>query len=882
MAAGLAFGACWVVVPAASAALTVDDRSADFHARNDARCQFCSILVEQSFDSDDEGPGDADPGTAPYSFSRAFSHNASASDSHMNAHASIGSTYSSVLTYGSDNLHLTVDGDATTSPSVQADGTERAQAFGKSTGNTDLHFTITEPMQYAITASGSPDVFVSDASRNFTSASSMTFAGGAGAIDVELHNGQLTGPMSGTLPPGSYSFTSRTQDDATLVQLDAGSDSTTLAANGHFSLTVSPPACTARDDLQVGNATAQGCFTERKDGQGHGTGVFETSQVAWVGGFELHPRPGGKVVLDTNAPATVHEEGAGADILMDGNVVPVPIALLPVAISDATIDLNQSGTLEKVFLKLPFKGTVKVAWAADGKSSSVAFDISIDKLTQLLGPLAPSQGGDVSAKATFSLVNGKGLDIPSFEVKIDAINVLPFASSTGGQELGFKNLLLRYERRDGKPFYTGQGFVTLPVKSDSIDVGGRVFILDGRLAGAGIGVDGINKPIANTPLFLQKLEGDLIMEPKFGFDLGVGATFGPKIEGKQLFTLEGQIGEGSAIAPADCPNGPDPFKIDARLKFEPLDKLIESKIVKVDMLLRTCGYVGEKFGQDATITGKIDFFGGELGYEGTQSGFVGSTGANLDGGVTLRIPLLPTIAGKALVSTKAIAACGSLGVGQAGFAYRWGSSKPPEPFTGCSLAPFKVTAKGATASAAAATRASVAVPAGLPHVVLAVSSRSGAPHVTVTGPGGVRLRTPRKGALRTRHALIVPFAPTHTTYVFVDDPRPGAWRIAADRAITRVRSANGLPAPKVTAKLRKRGTKRVLTYRLRRIPGQSVRFFEHGTDLDRDLGRAVRRGSGRLTFTPRAGAPKARTIVARVTESGLPRADLIVARYGVS
>ena len=49
-------------------------------------------------------------------------------------------------------------------------------------------------------------------------------------------------------------------------------------------------------------------------------------------------------------------------------------------------------------------------------------------------------------------------------------------------------------------------------------------------------MDGINKPIANTPLFLQKLEGDLIVEPKFGFDLGVGATFGPKIEGKQLFS----------------------------------------------------------------------------------------------------------------------------------------------------------------------------------------------------------------------------------------------------------------------------------------------------------------------------------------------------------
>ena len=609
--------------------------------------------------------------------------------------------------------------------------------------------------------------------------------------------------------------------------------------------------------------------------------MFETADVAWVGGFELHPRPGGKVVLDTNAPATVHEEGAGADILMDGNVVPVPIALLPVAISDATIDLNQSGTLEKVFLKLPFKGTVKVAWAADGKSSSVAFDISIDKLTQLLGPLAPSQGGDVSAKATFSLVNGKGLDIPSFEVKIDAINVLPFASSTGGQELGFKNLLLRYERRDGKPFYTGQGFITLPVKSDSIDVGGRVLSLDGQLAGAGVGVNGINKPIANTPLFLQKLEGDLIVEPKFGFDLGVGATFGPKIEGKQLFTLEGQIGEGSAIAPADCPNGPDPFKIDARLKFEPLDKLIESKIVKVDCCCAPAATWARSSARTPRSPARSTSSAASWATRGPSRASSAAPAPTSTAASPCGSRFCPPSPARRSCRRRRSPPAAASGSGRR--ASRTAGVRPSRPSRSPAAAWRRSGDRQGRVGLGCGRDQDVGRgAAGLPHVVLAVSSRSGAPHVTVTGPGGVRLRTPRNGALRTRHALIVPFAPTHTTYVFVDDPRPGAWRIAADRAITRVRSANGLPAPKVTAKLRKRGTKRVLTYRVRRIPGQSVRFFEHGTDLDRDLGRAVRRGSGRLTFTPRAGAPKARTIVARVTESGLPRADLIVARYAVS
>ena len=118
-------------------------------------------------------------------------------------------------------------------------------------------------------------------------------------------------------------------------------------------------------------------------------------------------------------------------------------------------------------------------------------------------------------------------------------------------------------------------------------------------------------------------------------------------------------------------------------------------------------------------------------------------------------------------------------------------------------------------------------------MVLAVSSRSGAPHVTVTGPGGVRLRTPRKGALRTRHALIVPFAPTHTTYVFVDDRgrRLADRRRPGDHQGALGQRAAGAQGHRQAAQAGDQA--RAPTYRVRRIPGQSVRFFEHGTDLDR-------------------------------------------------
>ena len=50
--------------------------------------------------------------------------------------------------------------------------------------------------------------------------------------------------------------------------------------------------------LRVGNALVEGCLTERKDAQGAGTGVFETDEEAWVGGFDLRPQPAGKLVID--------------------------------------------------------------------------------------------------------------------------------------------------------------------------------------------------------------------------------------------------------------------------------------------------------------------------------------------------------------------------------------------------------------------------------------------------------------------------------------------------------------------------------------------------------------------------------------------------------
>src|SRR5262249_30468370 len=145
--------------------------------------------------------------------------------------------------------------------------------------------------------------------------------------------------------------------------------------------------------VKVGFAVAEGCFTERKDAEGHATGVFATDQTAWVGGFQVEPLPGGTFVVDAKA-VKLSEEGAGAPIVMDGCTVPFPVSVLPVGVPEGAFDLNQPGTVEKALLGMPVKGKGKAAWSEQGKGSSLEGELSVSKLIGSLGSLVstPSKG----------------------------------------------------------------------------------------------------------------------------------------------------------------------------------------------------------------------------------------------------------------------------------------------------------------------------------------------------------------------------------------------------------------------------------------------------------------------------------------------------------
>jgi hypothetical protein len=98
-------------------------------------------------------------------------------------------------------------------------------------------------------------------------------------------------------------------------------------------------------------------------------------------------------------------------------------------------------------------------------------------------------------------------------------------------------------------------------------------------------------------------------------------------------------------------------------------------------------------------------------------------------------------------------------------------------------------------------------------------------------------------------------------------------------SLTRVGIANGLPRPHVTGRLKRHGSKLTLSYTVRPIPAQHVTFAERGAGgVFRTIGSA-RGHRGSLTFRPTIAFKRSRVIVAQVTENGLPRATITIARF---
>ena len=234
---------------------------------------------------------------------------------------------------------------------------------------------------------------------------------------------------------------------------------------------------------------------------------------------------------------------------------------------------------------------------------------------------------------------------------------------------------------------------------------------------------------------------------------------------------------------------------------------------------------------------------------------------------------------EAVISTNGVAVCLGKPGQRFGFGKHWGEDFHPFD-DDCDIGPY--SAGNAAVDPVGAAGRQFRVPPSSRIELVTAHGIGGPPSVSLTGPAGRRFDTPADGSpLRTPDAFIGRDPTTATTYAILFAPAPGTWTIAPEpgaAAPTSVQVADGLPPARVNARVRRAHKRFALSWRLRRIPGQSVTFLEHGASTDRVL-RTTSRAQGVLRFAAAPGPGGPRQIIALVAEHELPRSRLVVAHF---
>lgn len=254
----------------------------------------------------------------------------------------------------------------------------------------------------------------------------------------------------------------------------------------------------------------------------------------------------------------------------------------------------------------------------------------------------------------------------------------------------------------------------------------------------------------------------------------------------------------------------------------------------------------------------------------------------------------------AIIAGKGIAACGTLipipSPGslieghpkpiRAGFEYPWGGSFVPDwpPDCNVDLASYESASASRAGGAHASATNTFTLPKGLPSVEVKLDGEGGVPGFTLSGPHGIAktFSPAQETSLFAGRIQIVGIPQVQRTYLRILKPPAGTYTVADLAGATPIKAASvarGLPNPSVKGSLRPaRRHRQELRYRVRRIPGQTVRLAEEGHGVRAPLGLA-KGARGTLRFHPAAGPRGRRTIVAYVLERGVPRARIPIAHY---
>jgi hypothetical protein len=460
-------------------------------------------------------------------------------------------------------------------------------------------------------------------------------------------------------------------------------------------------------------------------------------------------------------------------------------------------------------------------------------------------------GTTTSTTTGFSTDNDGGSHFDALGFKLDKVTALgielknvSFLYQSGGTLSGGATLVLEL----AKPYEIGAAF---GLKAGDFD-----------FLRASVG--GLNTPVG-TGIFLQRIGLEVQRDP---LQIQGTAAFsaGPEIKGVQWVTVNGTF---KAVLD-------DPFVIEINGNANLIEKYFGTRFQLGSAFIRYSSTGLFEFSGDQNWDLKVAYANGHLG------GFVdGLDAASIEGRerVCIRVPLIsdPCAGAGLIASSIGIAACVEASFVKAGVGYNWGDDFDLW-WGSCDLGPWRPVAGGSARTAA--TERHIRLRAGLPSAALAIDGDGSAPEVTLTGPRGEHLSVTAAKPQTQSGRILAMRGEEQTTYVYIARPSAGTWTLHAEGTsqIKRLRQSFGLPKPKAKVRVSGHGRRRTLTWQLRPIAGQRVRFVEMGRDV-RKVIKTTSARRGRVAFTPADGPAGRRKIVALVEQNGLPRANLTAGSY---
>lgn len=583
-----------------------------------------------------------------------------------------------------------------------------------------------------------------------------------------------------------------------------------------------------------------------------------------LNGLEIVPEGSARILLNARA-RTIDTSGTVRVQLRAPGVEPIVLfrGELHLSLRDESVAASRGGgpaggcrgqrlasfsagsTLLKGF---PIEGSIDVFLTPDNVCIPVALGL-------------PRAFGGIRGDAVLRADNDRGLHLDTLAIAVKQAFIGPVL---------LEDLLISYTASSDE--WVGRAQLGLPPQP-----GGAKLAAGVRFAGGAFreGSLRLTFPKPGLPLdpfaasYLSHVSGDFSIDP---LTLAVGAGIGVVPTGPiYAFEVDGRL---TAV-----------FRDPVTFTFDGTGKLFDFPVATTRVVVRTDGFASARGEVSLGLPG-VSVRGGLDAFADLRSR---SFGGDVRGEVCIA-GICPA-RGEAVLSSRGIGACVTQIVDY-GFGYRWGApiTSVDVMFGSCDLAPYRVTAPAGAARASgdgagrpgarAAADGSVTVSGGTPLLSLKVTGAGGAPSVVLVAPSGERI-VPSAEATAGQPAYARAVGELSATYVAVQRPATGTWRVEADPAgpaIAEIAQAANLPAPRASGSVGGRSRARTLRYRVTTGNGLTTTFVERWSGGQRTLGSA-RGKAGTLRFAPAPGPAGRREVVALVARDGVPRLERTVATY---